>query len=140
MDLAGGAGQSPDGRDVDDLSSLALDHPGQYALAAMEDPFDIDGKHPVPFFSGEIKQEFLLGNTSVIDQDIDIAETVIDKIQHLVDLGFVTDIRPDFEDAAVFRQQPTVQVFRSFFATMIIYGNVIATFGKERRNLPANAP
>gem|GEM_PF-3749921 len=76
------------------LPALQLEHRGQHALAAMEHAFDIDVEHPLPFRFGNILELLLLGDASVVDQNIDGAEGLKHRFDHFPYLALLRYIRP----------------------------------------------
>ena len=79
-------------KNIDDFSAVAADHLRQDTLAGMEHPSQIDREHPFPFGRGNIVEQLLLSDSSVIDQHINAAEPLFNSIHHSPHLDTVRDI------------------------------------------------
>ena len=72
--LTGGAADAPHGGHIHDAACLLADHVGQGCPAAVKDAREVHAHHGVPVLIGDVGKELLLGNTGVVDEDIQGAE------------------------------------------------------------------
>ena len=92
MNTPGAAVQRGAGRNVDDLAGFLLAHGRQHRATAKEKAFEIDRHHSVPLGRIDgIDTAAVHGNgcedRRVVDQNIDLAETIESELDHLLRRG-----------------------------------------------------
>ena len=91
-DIAAHSRAPGDGRDVEDVSRTARDHPREDGVGDVIDGVDVHVHHLVPLTGGEIDEGLLVQNAGVVDEAGQPAQLLIDvreHRQHLVLAGHV---------------------------------------------------
>src|SRR5712691_447316 len=87
-------------RHEDDAAPLVLDQVGPGLLRAVEGTGEVDAYVPIPQLVGLVRNlGGMIEGRGVVDQDVDLAELVLDLLEHLAHLLAVSDIHLDGERA-----------------------------------------
>src|SRR5713226_4219743 len=94
------SGKARDRRHTNDASPFARDHLAHRGARAVEDPFQVDRQHLVPFLFAELKERRVMKDARVAHQDVEMAELGDRPLDHRFRFDKAADVRADSECAA----------------------------------------
>ena len=98
--LARIAENAGDRGDIDDAPGTAAHHVAQDAAGQDEHRGQVDGDDVVPLFVLHAHEQIVVGNAGIVDQDVDLAESLLRFLAEFGHCGAVAEIARQHEHAA----------------------------------------